>query len=223
MTQDGGHDDPVRAQERRRLAHELHDIVTHHLANVALRTMGQLDRVDPNGLRTILEQVNGAAGSALVELRLLARVLDDGPAGAGGAAPWLEQEVPPRAAALAWRRRLREAGMHAEYALPDTTDQLARSVQSTITRAFRATGEATLRHATAGSRCAVRVDVEANRAVVRCSTVPPPAGSGAAELEPRLRGLRERVDLLRGHFGAGVTEPPAGAPQWCVTIILPLD
>lgn len=218
-------DDLLRAQVRRRLAAELHDIVTHHLANVALRTMGELDLVDVRGLRAILGEVNGAAGSALVELRLLAQVLADDPEAATevGALRGLSRDVTPSAAAAAWARRLDRAGLVAAYAVPETADHLALSVQSTISRTFEATAEAALLHAAVGSRCATTVTVEPTRVLVRSATTPPPDGLSADEPGHELRRLRERVDLTCGRFGAGVLAVPPGPPQWVVTVVVPLD
>lgn len=218
-------DDPVRADERRRLALELHDVVTHHLANVALRTMGGLDLVDLGGLRLILSEVNSAAGSALVELRLLARVLTDDREGAieVGTPDQLSQHVAPSDAAAAWRHRLDEAGLLAEYAVPADADHLARSVQSTIVRTFEANAEAALRHGAAVSRCSILVHLEPTQVLILSVTTPPPVDVSAARLDPELRGLRERVNLTCGHFAAEVMGAASGSPQWVVTVAVPLD
>lgn len=213
----------VRARERCRLAHELHDIVTHHLANVALRTMGRLDELGADELRAAVGEVNDAAGAALGELRLLARLLGDPPEGAAGTVAGLSRPVSPRAAAAAWSDRLDRAGLVTEYTVPEAADRLARSVQSTVVRTFEATAQALLRHAAAGSRCRVTVEVEPTRVVVRAATSPPPVGLAAGEPGPDLLALRERVDLVRGTFGVGVSTSTAGTSRWVVTVVLPLD
>jgi signal transduction histidine kinase len=219
-------DDPVRAAERLRLAHELYDIVAHHLSNVTLRTMGRLDLADLINLRHVLGDVNSATASALVELRLLAHVLGDelnGAVRADGIGA-LSQRLTPTAAATQWRRRLTQTGRLATYQVPDAADHLPLSVQTTITRTFGATAEATLRYATLDARSSTTVHIGSTSVTVRSVTTLPRAGpAGPDELGHGLRGLRERVDLTHGQFSAALDGSASPDPEWVVTVTLPLE
>jgi hypothetical protein len=230
-----GGEDPtdatVRAEERRRLARELYDIVAHHLANVALRTMGRLDTADLGGLQHVLADVNRATGSALVELRLLAHVLEDDPAvlrpfdGVGE----LTSRLVPSAAAERWHRRLADHGRTAAYQVPVAADLLPLSVQSTLARIFEAVGETALVHAAPGACCTLAIEVGVTEVRVSSRTelpLAPPAhqqgGDPERELHRSLRGLRERVDLSHGRLEAAVQTQEDRKREWVVTVVLPL-
>lgn len=225
-------EDPVRADERRRLARELYDILAHHLSNVALRTMGRLDVHDLVGLQSVLADVNRATGSALVELRLLAHVLADDPttlAGTDGAAE-LSRRPAPTLAAEQWRRRLSGTGRSASYAVPEAADLLALSLQSTIARTFDATGEAALAHTAVDARCSTTVHVGPAEVFVRSTMSLPAVVTDRAaredredQLGERLRGLRERVHLSHGQLAASVHPSEAPHGDWVVTVTLPLS
>ena len=235
---DPGPDEPLRQRERRRLAHELHDIVSHHLANVAVRTMGGWERYEAAELRAVLGEVHEAAGAALGELRLLGRLLPGPSDGADGAAGDQDRAAAlddlcrvdsPRVAALHWRDRLRAAGLDAGCAVPPAADDLPRSVRATVVRSLEASALAQLRLAAPGARCTATVDVKPGRVVVRTTTAPPPeglddpAGSSAVADPEELRGLRERVVLVAGRFATDVATTPTGGPRWVVTVVVPLD
>lgn len=222
----GPAEDPVRADERLRLARELYDIVAHHLSNVALRTMGQLDVSNLGWLQDVLSDVNQATSSALAELRLLAHVLEHEPGvvPASDVVSELSSRLAPTDAAERWRRRLVDRGRPATYVVPAAADVLALSVQSTIARALEVTGEAALAHAPVGARCSTKVDVGPTEVTVRSTTMLPPSRAGDGleqELADKLRGLRERVDLSHGHVAACV-HVCAGYQEWLVTLVLPL-
>lgn len=227
----GPADDTVRAEERRKLARELNDIIAHHLANVALRTMGRLDTTDLAGLHKVLGDVNRATGAALVELRLLAHVLEDDPhaltpvAGVGA----MTGRLMPSAEAERWQRRLDGHGRTALYQVPVAADLLPLSVQATLTRTFQVTGEVALEHAAADACCTVTVEIGATEVAVRSSTTLPPAPRDHQqgrdqehELGRSLRGLRERVDLSHGWLDAAVRVAPDRTREWVVTLVLPL-
>lgn len=218
-------DDRVRAAERRRLARELHDVVAHHLANITLRTMGQVGVTDLSRLSAVLADVDRAAGSAQVELRLLAHVLEDDPellAGDSGVSA-LDQRLTPTAAAEQWCRRLVRAGRFASASVPAAADRLALSVQSTIARTLDTTGAAALVHTAVNARCLVTLDLDPAEVTLRSTLALPAAGSAQErELELELRGLRERVDLSQGQLSAAVHSSAARQRAWVVVVTLPL-
>lgn len=70
------------AEERMRIARELHDVVAHHLApaNAQAGTAARLQRTHPQQVRKILDDLSGTTASALRELRAtvgLLRQADD--------------------------------------------------------------------------------------------------------------------------------------------------
>jgi signal transduction histidine kinase len=219
-------DSRLRSDERRLLARELHDVVTHQLSNVSLQVMSHLDSTDAEELRGVLRRVNRATDSALTELRLLVRVLRDDPATAAGIDELgeLSRRVPPTAAAAAWARRLVEAGFDPAIEVPAKADRLEMTTQRTVTRALEVTFDNILRNAPPRSRCTVDVTVNGTQVVVRATNpVQAPGRKKAAGLGWGLRGLRERVDLTGGGFSAGLTAAGPGEPEWVVVVTLPLS
>ncbi|MBK8729803.1 MAG: hypothetical protein IPM00_10800 [Tetrasphaera sp.] len=65
----------IRDDERRLLAGEVTDIVVHQVSLIRVQIMGHGASADPVVLRRVLTRVQGAAGTALSELRLLVGVL----------------------------------------------------------------------------------------------------------------------------------------------------
>jgi signal transduction histidine kinase len=72
-------DQAAAAQERARIAREMHDEVGHGLSVIVLQTvaaLGQLEHQDTAGARTRLRAVESAARQALAELRRVVGLLD---------------------------------------------------------------------------------------------------------------------------------------------------
>lgn len=219
-TQDG----QLRAGERRDLSLELHDVVSHHLANVSLLAMGHLQSTDADELRTVLRRVGRSTDLALRELRLLVRILRDDPATAPGfdQLGGLAGRLAPTAVAIMWRDRLTEAGFAPTVKVPGDADHLGLTVQATITRTLDVTGRNILRHAPAGSRCTITVRISPTqvdlRVVSRLSPRPQPPSSGR-----QLRALGERVRLSGGQLRAGAWGSDPDDAQWIVELTLPYD
>ncbi|WP_164701631.1 histidine kinase [Modestobacter sp. KNN46-3] len=80
----------VRLAERTDIAREVHDLVGHHVASIALRTAVArevISDLDPRVV-TVLDEVHEAATLALGDLRELVTVLRDPTAGAQPGGPW---------------------------------------------------------------------------------------------------------------------------------------
>ena len=218
-------EDLVRSGERSRLARELYDIVAHHLSNVALRTMGPLDVTDLARLQRVLSDVNRATSAALLELRLLAHVLehDRGGTGPPDALRELGRQRMPTAAAEDWRHRLTAAGRAASSTVPAAADLLPLSVQATVVRTFDATGAAVLAHTAPDARCSTAVSIGSDELVVSCRAALTGTVNDREEgLGRELCSLRERVELTRGLLRAGVDTVAPGQRAWVVTVVLPL-
>lgn len=216
----------LRADERRLLARELPDVVTHHLSNISLQVMSHLDSIDILELHHVLKQVSRSADSALTELRVLVRVLRDHPATAPGTdqVGELTRHVAPTIAAAAWSRRLTTAGFDPNIDIPSQADRLEMSVQGTITRTLDVVCANIAQHAPPRSWCIVTLRLIPTQVTIFVASPlsTQPAG-GDVVLGRGLRGLRERVDLTGGGFRAGPSTVGADESQWVVAVTLPDD
>jgi signal transduction histidine kinase len=185
------------AEERLRIAREVHDVVGHGLATITLRA-GVADRVadrDPDEVRAALRAIRQVSRESLSELSALLGVLrEDGPAD--------HAPVPDLAALPRLIEGLREAGLDVDLrvegngaAVPDVVAAAGyRIVQEALTNVARHAGQHVHAHVRVTRRNGV-VEVE-----VRDD------GAGApATLRPGggLTGMRERAMSLGGAFEAG--------------------
>jgi signal transduction histidine kinase len=192
------------AEERLRIARDLHDVVAHHLAlaNAQAGTAAYLSRTRPDQVDRILADLTATTSSALRELKATVGVLRH-PDDSGSPlepAPGLRQ-LPELTAAFA------SAGLDVEVTVDGRQEPLSPDVDLT---AFRIVQEAltnVTKHATTNT-AHVRLSYGDHRLTV---TVTNPPGFG-------LVGMRERAHAAGGHFHAG--PDPAGA--FTVTTELPI-
>ena len=185
------------AEERLRIARELHDSVAHHIAvvNVQAGVAGHLLRTSPDAAAEALEHVRTASRTVLDELSSLLGVLRAPGDPVGGTTPVVGTERLPdlvrSAASAGLRVDWRSTG--APRLLPPGVDLVAyRVVQEALTNA-RKHGDGTAVLVLAWSDAGLDVEV-ANPAA---DGVPDqPGGHG-------LVGMRERVASVQGHLDAG--------------------
>ena len=196
------------AEERLRIAREVHDIVGHGLATITLRA-GVADRVaerDPDEVRAALRAIRQVSRESLAELSALLGVLraegeaERTPAPDLGALPRLVEG-------------LREAGMDVELEAdanggPPVPEVVAaagyRIVQEALTNVARHAGPHAHAHVKLSRRGGV-VEVEV-RDDGRGAPVALRPGGG-------LTGMRERAAALGGRFDAGGA-PGGGFRVW---------
>jgi signal transduction histidine kinase len=176
------------ADERARLARELHDVVTHHVTAMVVQA-DAARYLPPERVPEVLTTITGSGRDALTELRFLLGVLEATGArtpGLGALRGLVEQ--PGRAIELV------EEGERP--ALPAETELTAyRIVQEALTNAAKYA---------AGRPAAVRVGYGADLLEIEVSTEGPATEAGALGSGGRgLGGLRDRVDALGGRFSAG--------------------
>lgn len=214
----------LRDDERRVLARELHDVVTHQLSTVSLQVMSHLDSGDADDLAQVLRRVQAATGSALTELRLLVRVLREHPSAGGGrdGVGQLSGRRTPTEVAAGWAGRLVEAGFAPVVEVPTWADRLEMTVQATLVRTLDVACDNILRHAPPRSRCTVTLTLHPAQVVLRAVSPLPVRQPDQVALGWGLRGLRERVDLIGGAFSAGPSLAAAGR-QWVVVVTVPHD
>ncbi len=212
------------ADERRRIARELHDVVAHTVSVVVVQA-GAGRRVaerDPAAAAAVLADIEASGRDALVELRRLVDVLrDDGPAGAGAAPQPTLKELPSLVS------RLAEAGVPVHLDTEGLSD--AEVPGGVAVSAYRIVQEAltnVLKHAGPVTEVVVRLarahdvlDVEVrddgrgdtppaappDPAPVAGAHVPAGDGTGRhpAGAGTGLLGMRERAALLGGSLQAG--------------------
>ncbi len=190
------------AEERLRIARELHDAVGHHLSLIHVQTTAALRRLgrDPgHPTAETLEVVAEASQLSLRELRSMVGLLReagrDSPTEPGPSLDRLPTLV-SAAEAAGLEVRLRRDG-RAE--LPAAVDAAAyRVVQESLTNVVR--------HADA---TAVRIDVVTGTTTLAVSVVDDgaaPVKAGKAIAGNGLTGMRERAESLGGTFDAGPRE-----------------
>lgn len=183
------------ADERRRIAREMHDVVAHSLAVVVSHAeAGRLVVAQsPDRAPEILETIAGTGREALTEMRGLLGVLRDGES---------PSEPQPGLGDLpALVERMRAAGLTVEY---DDADLPVVPAAVGLT-AYRVVQEAltnVARHARSGS--VARVTVEPSSRSLRIGVVDD-GGAPAAGAAPGrgLVGMRERVEAVGGSLTAG--------------------
>jgi len=186
------------AEERARMARELHDIVSHNLSVVVAQAAGARAVAErrPGAVSPTLEKIERSGRAALVEMRRLLGVLRED-AGDANLAP---QPGLTQLEALA--ASVRAAGLAVELEvegdfgdLPPAVDLSAyRIIQEALTNALKHAGPA---------RAHVHVRRDPDALVIE--VVDDGVGSGpgdSSEVGHGLVGMRERVALFGGEFRA---------------------
>lgn len=181
-----------RAEERLRLARDVHDVLSHSLGTIGVRAgvAAHVTTLDADGLRETLRGIENDARSSLSELRtLLRRERSD-----------LEADAvlsSPLSSALAGIARTAEkAGLSVHLDVGDDIDALPADVRTTLLRIVQEAVTNVVRHASAScvtvgfrvSSDAVTIDVADDGRGARGEISP---GNG-------LTGVRERAVLLGG-------------------------
>ncbi len=208
------------AQERGRIARELHDVVAHAMSVVALQIGGARLTMtrDPARADEALGRAESATREAMSELRRLLGVLRPEAAGDEALSP-----QPGIDAIAALLEGAREAGLEvshrvegAPFPLPATLElSLFRIVQESVTNA--------LRHAGPGADLTVVLRygdgwVEAEAVNGPSALRAPSAATGGDEGGRGLIGMRERA----GMFGGSVTAEPRPDGGYRVVAHLPV-
>ena len=200
------------ADERLRIAQEVHDVVAHAMVaiNVQAGVAAHVLHKRPGQAETALTEIKRVSGAALDDLRATLGLLRDENATAPVHPTRVLAEVPELAAPL------RAAGVNVDVDLRGPEDRVPSAVG---TAAYRIVQEAltnVLRHAGASS-AAVSVAIGARSVEIDVRndgpTAPAPNGTGRG-----LRGMAERAEALGGRVDAG----PGAEGGWRVHAVLPL-
>ncbi len=203
------------AEERARIAREMHDSVAHHLTVIVALSDGALRAVTraPGEAADAIRDVSGTARQALAETRRLLGVLraDSGQE--------LRQPLPGLADLDDLLSRVRAAGLPVRYELTGTGADLPAATQLAVFRLVQEALTNTMKHAGPGASAVVRLQF--TPAEVRVDVEDDGAGRGA---EPGtagggLTGMRERISAFGGQLDFGPGHPHG----WRVTARLYLD
>jgi signal transduction histidine kinase len=196
--------DQAVAQERARIARELHDVVAHHVSVMVVQAAGArrvLDK-DPALARGALEAVESAGRTALAEMRRMLEVLRTEEAGVG--------PQPGLADLGRLVAQVREAGLPVELkiegadrSLPAGMDLAAyRIVQEALTNSVKHAGRATATVAVRYEPDGFDIEViDDGRGAAA------PLLADAVEGGHGLIGMRERVALYEGTLETGPVFP----------------
>jgi signal transduction histidine kinase len=229
----------ARAEERARLAGEMHDVVTHRVSLMVLQAGALRMTAKDEATRQAAEDLRAAGCQALDELRDLVGILRSAPDG---------DEAPPAADFAALVAESAAVGTPVEL-IEDGDPALASPVVSRT--AYRVVREAltNVRKHAPGAPVTVRVAYDPAQVRLSVRNGPPPsanglaapgaAGPGAAGAGVAVRGvagpvladpvlagtgsglglanLRQRIELVHGTLRAG-PEPDGG---FCVEVVLP--
>ena len=187
------------ADERRRIARELHDVVAHHVSVMGVLATGsrRMLQRDPGAADEALATIEETGRTALREMRRLLTVLRTEAEPAGELAP-----QPGLAGVEGLVEQIREAGLQAVLKVdgvpgpldPGIALTIYRIVQEALTNALKHAGAATVEVRMAFSRHDVVVEV--------CDTGRGPQ-LGTAAIGHGLLGMRERVMLYGGTLRTG--------------------
>ncbi|MEV5753797.1 histidine kinase [Actinoallomurus sp. NPDC052308] len=210
----------ARMSERTAIARELHDMVAHHMASMALRVgvaRHVIPRTDPR-VTEVLDDVHASASSALADLRRLLTALRD-PDDPGRL---LTEPTDLPVALDGLVDRARQSGLTVDSSVaPELAGldavrglTLLRLVQEGLTNVVKHAGrQASVRLAAAMTGDgAVSLEISNDMAGV----LPPAGGPPAAGAGHGLLGMRERVDLVGGSLEVG---PAPGG--WRLSALLP--
>jgi signal transduction histidine kinase len=191
------------ADEQRRIARELHDVVAHHISVIGVMSEGakRVLRTDPDAAEEALTTVNQTARTALREMRDILTVLRQGH-DEGGSADLEPQPTVDSLRALV--AQTKDAGLPVRYTVRGEEYPLPTGVSLAVYRIAQEALTNTIKHAGAQARAGVVVDYGESEFRISVGD----SGRGApvvAEFSGGhgLIGMKERATLYGGTLEAG--------------------
>ncbi len=202
------------AEERVRLARELHDVVAHHLSVVAVQANVLAESASANGVdQGLARAVVDSSRQALAEMRRILGVLR--PTGASEQAGLAPQPGLNDLGALV--RRVTDAGVRVHVQTEGEHTELPAGVDLAAYRILQEALTNVLRHARATS---AKICVKYMPASVELEVTDDgvgPATTGSTADGHGLEGMQERAELLGGELTWG----PAGGRGYKLHAVLP--
>jgi signal transduction histidine kinase len=199
------------ADERQRIAREIHDVIAHSLAVTMLHLTGARLALwrDPNEAEAALMQAERLGRESLAEIRRTVGLL--APEGTGTAAP-----LPTAADIPELVREFEAAGLDVEMELRGDPQSLPPAAGLALYRVAQESLANVVRHAPgAPTSISLLIDSDTVRLHVR-NRLAAAVGAPSTDGGQGVRGMRERVTLLGGELRAGPDEN-----GWCVDVELP--
>ncbi|MFI6736437.1 sensor histidine kinase [Nonomuraea sp. NPDC050451] len=188
----------ARAEERSRIARELHDVVAHHVSVMTVQAAAarRVLASDPDLAREALSAIEHTGRMAMTEMRNIVGVLRTDARAELGPQPGV-QDLP------ALVEQMREAGLPTRLIVEGEPRPLPAGVDLAAFRLAQEGLTNSLRHAGVGAKAVVTVRHDPRELDVRVED----DGLGAAEVSARsghgLVGIRERVALYGGILNIG--------------------
>jgi signal transduction histidine kinase len=204
------------ADERRRIAREVHDVIAHSLSITLLHLTGarrvlQQER-DVDDAVDALEQAERLGRQAMADIRRTVGLLDGGPTKASLIAP--EPGINDIAILI---NDFKRAGLDVTLRIDGCADGVSAAVGLALYRITQESLANIAKHAP-DSKSTVKLTISSASAQLAVSNQTPAAVAMTHSAEGRgLRGMRQRVELLSGAIDAGPT--PDG---WSVRTEIPL-
>ena len=197
--------DRVRAEERNRIARELHDVIAHSLTVSLLHVSSARLAVEENPAEAVqaLADAERLGRECLAEVRQVVGLLRDGGAGIAPL-PGADQLGP-------LVERFRSAGADVSLAVTGDPGRLTASAGLAVHRILQEALTNAARHAPGAPVRAALTVSDAGTVLVVDSAGPPGAGTGGG-----LVSMRERAEMLGGRCAAG-----PGGGGWRVHAELP--
>jgi signal transduction histidine kinase len=200
------------ADERARIARELHDAVTHHVSVIVIQAGGAKRALEarPEEARGALEAIDATARLALTDMRRMLGILGEGSS---------QEPLPGLDRLDALVEQVRGAGLAVELSVEGTRRSLDpglelsgyRIIQEALTNSLKHAGGGRARVAVRYSMRSLDIEVDDDRGPGRLGPIEPThEGRG-------LIGMRERVAMFGGSLSAGPT-----ADGFRITARLPL-
>jgi signal transduction histidine kinase len=208
----------ARADERARMAREIHDVVAHSMSVMVIQTTAarRVAGADPATATHALESVEACGREALVDLRRMVGVVHHSDVDRlGGPVPGIAEldKLAVRASGLGLPVEVSVQG-HPKPLSPMLDLVVFRVVQEALTNAIKHAGPATARVVLNFTHHELRVEVsDSGRGSINSDHLPAVDGGHG------LIGMRERVALFGGRLEAG--ERDGGGYK--VEALIPLD
>jgi signal transduction histidine kinase len=191
------------AEERARIAREMHDSVAHHLTVIVALSDGALRAVtrSPAEACDAIRDVSSTARQALSETRRVLGVLR---AGSGQES---RQPQPGLADLEDLVARVRVAGLPVRYERTGTAADLSSGVQLAVFRLVQEALTNTMKHAGPQASAAVRLQVSAGEVAVDVEDDGAGGTAAVGAAGGGLTGMRERIKAFGGELDCGPRDP----------------
>lgn len=211
-------DAAAAAEERRRVARDVHDVVAHSLTVVMLNVSGARKALatHPELAAEALERAETVGRESLDGVRRVVGLLR------AGDEPVIDPPQPTARDLPTVVEQQRQAGAQISLDVSGDLDVLEPLTGATVVRLTQEALTNAQRHAP-GAPIDVQVTVGADQVVVSVHNGPaqrPPLDTNRERQGQGLLGMQERVEALRGRFTAG---PPAEGEGWTLTAEIPLS